>query len=268
MAQSKQTTLSGLKRLTASKRFEYFIIGTILAQAVVLGLETIPEISDATHDLFVAFHIFVVAVFTVEAALKIASSYPKPHTYFKDGWNAFDFTIVVLSFIPFAGNFAVVARLVRLLRILRLVSVSGELKMIVSTLVRSIPSIFSIMVLLGILFYIYGIAGYHLFSDMDSENWGTLFDSLITLFKVMTLEEWSNISKPVTDNHSFAWAYFISFIVLGTFVVINLFIAVIIRKSEEAYKQIQSETALTNKDILSEIQEIKKLLDALEKRLK
>ncbi|WP_268542772.1 ion transporter [Candidatus Nitrosotenuis cloacae] len=267
MAQPKEAALSGLKKLTASKRFEYFIIGTILAQAVVLGLETMPEVSGA-HDLFSAFHVFVIAVFTVEAGLKIASSYPKPHNYFKDGWNVFDFTIVVLSFIPFAGNFAVVARLVRLLRILRLVSVSGELKLIVSTLVRSIPSIFSIMILLGILFYIYGIAGYHLFSDMDSENWGTLFDSLITLFKVMTLEEWSNISKPVTDNHSFAWAYFISFIVLGTFVVINLFIAVIIRKSEEAYKQIQSETALTSKDILSEIQEIKKLLDSLEKRLK
>lgn len=262
------SSVSALRSTVYSKKFEYAIIGTILAQAVVLGLETVPDISSVAHDVFLTFHMAVVGVFTIEAALKITSSYPRPQNYFKDGWNVFDFVIVVLSFVPFAGNFAVVARLVRLLRILRLVSASAELKMIVTTLVRSIPSILSILVLLGILFYIYAIAGYHLFADSDPESWGTLLDSLVTLFQVLTLEGWADISHPVTEDNFLAWAYFITFIVFGTFVVINLFIAVIIRKSEEAYQQTQAEMTMTSSDILSEIQEIKRMLDSLEKRIK
>lgn len=139
-----------------------------------------------------------------------------------------------MSLIPLAGSLATVFRLLRLLRVTRLASRSKELRMIIGTLVCSIPSMLNIVVLLGMLFFIYGIAGYHLFGEIDHVRWGTLPDSFLTLFKIITLEGWVDIMNPILQENPLGGLYFISFIVIGTFIVINLFIAVIVRKSEEA----------------------------------
>jgi voltage-gated sodium channel len=264
--------------IVASSTFDWIITGVILLQALALALEATPIISvggnDDNHLLeqrtFRLIQNIVVAVFIIEAALRLIAVYPRPQKYFRDGWNCFDFVIIILSVLPTTGQFSTIARLIRLLRITRLITKSTELRAIVSTLVRSIPSIFNILILLSILFFIYAIIGYHLFRDVDPEHWSSFLTSLATLFQVVTLEGWPNIMEPVISSLGpIYWLYFTSFIVIGTFIIINLFISVIVRKSEEAYKQVQQESTipLTQQDIMHEIKEIRRILEDLEKRI-
>jgi voltage-gated sodium channel len=260
-----------------SKIFDWVITGVILLQAIVLVLEATPELHSFGEEweslegnIFSTTHSLVVIVFIIEATLRLIALYPKPQNYFKEGWNCFDFAIVVLSLIPIAGQFSTIARLVRLLRITRLITKSTELRAIVSTLVRSIPSIFNILILLSILFFIYAIVGYHLFGTVDPQHWSSFPTSAITLFQIITLEGWVDVMEPIISNLGpLYWLYFASFILIGTFIVINLFISVIVRKSEEAYQQIQQESQLplTQKEIMEEIREIHKILEDLQKRI-
>src|ERR671917_2354615 len=263
--------------VVANKTFNWIITGVILLQAIVLALEATPELYSsgrewkiAETELFFTTHNIVIGVFIVEAALRLSARYPRPQRYFKDGWNCFDFAIIILSLMPIAGQFSTVARLVRLLRITRLITKSTELRAIVSTLVHSIPSIFNIMILLSILFFIYAIVGYHLFRNADPEHWSSFPTSLTTLFQIITLEGWVNVMEPIVRNLGpLYWLYFVSFIVIGTFIIINLFISVIVRKSEEAYQHVQRESGipLTQKEIAQEIKEIRRILEELERRI-
>jgi voltage-gated sodium channel len=259
-----------------SKMFDWIITGVIILQALALAIEATPAIYSLGKDYelhevgtFSSIQSLVIAVFIVEAALRMIALYPRPQRYFRDQWNCFDFTIIILS-LTTAGQFSTIARLVRLLRITRLVTKSTELRAIVSTLVRSIPSIFNILILFSILFFIYAIVGYHLFRDVDPEHWSSFLTSFTTLFQIITLEGWVNVMGPIVDNlGSMYWLYFASFIVIGTFIIINLFISVIVRKSEEAYKQVQRESGipLTQHEIVQEIKEIRRILEELEKRI-
>lgn len=259
-----------------SKMFDWIVTGVIILQAIALAIEATPFVNSAGEYVqlfevrtFSLIQSLVIAVFIVEAILRMVALYPKPQNYFRDPWNCFDFAIIVLS-LTTAGQFSTIARLVRLLRITRLVTKSAELRAIVSTLVRSIPSIFNILILFSILFFIYAILGYHLFRDVDPQHWSSFLTSFTTLFQIITLEGWVNVMEPiVTTLGPVYWLYFASFIVIGTFIIINLFISVIVRKSEEAYKQVQreSEIPLTQHEIVQEIKEIRRILEELEKRI-
>lgn len=252
--------------LVTNKNFELAITIIILLQAATLALETFKEL-ESFKNIFEYVHLFVLAAFIVEAGLKITAFRPKG--YFRDGWNVFDFAVLAVSLIPLTGSLATVFRLLRLLRVTRLTSRSKELRMIIGTLVCSIPSMLNIVVLLGMLFFIYGIAGYHLFGEIDHAHWGTLPDSFLTLFKIITLEGWVDIMNPILQENPLGGLYFISFIVIGTFIVINLFIAVIVRKSEEAYKHLQAEysTTATQAEIMNEVREIRRMIEDLERKL-
>jgi voltage-gated sodium channel len=263
--------------IVADKRFDWIITGVILLQAIVLALEATPQMHSFGREaellearLFSLTQELVVTVFIVEATLRLTARYPKPQSYFRDGWNCFDFAIIILSLMPITGGFSTVARLVRLLRITRLITKSTELRAIVSTLVRSIPSIFNILILLSILFFIYAIVGYHLFRNVDPQHWSSFPTSATTLFQVITLEGWVDVMEPIVSNLGpIYWLYFASFILVGTFIVINLFISVIVRKSEEAYQQVQRESQipLTQQEIMQEIKEIHRILEELERRI-
>lgn len=248
--------------------FNYIITIIILLQAIVLAFETFPEFKDYI-SLFEYINVFVLSVFIIEAILKMIALYPHSYHYFKSGWNILDFIIIVLSLLPLTGGFTTVARLIRLLRVTRLTNRSKEMSVMVMTIIKSLPSMINIFLLLSLLFFIYGIAGYHLFNTIDSEHWGTFPKSLITLFKILTLEGWVEIMAPVTDVNPLNGIFFVSFIIIGTFIVINIFVAIIVKKSEEAYKHIQQEFShsVTQNEILEELKEIKKLMENLEKRI-
>jgi voltage-gated sodium channel len=263
--------------VVGNKTFDWIITGVILLQAIVLALEATPEIHSFGREgellearIFSLTHSLVITVFIIEATLRLTAQYPRPQRYFRDTWNCFDFAIIILSLMPFAGGFSTVARLIRLLRITRLITKSTELRAVVTTLFRSIPSIFNILILLSILFFIYAVVGYHLFRSVDPQHWSSFPASAITLFQIITLEGWVNVMEPIiSDLGPIYWLYFASFILIGTFVVINLFISVIVRKSEEAYQQVQRESQipLTQQEIMQEIKEIRRILEDLEKRI-
>ena len=261
----------------ANKAFDLIVTTVILLQAAALALEATPELHSFSREgelveasIFSTIQTLVVAVFVIEAALRLTAHYPRPQSYFKDGWNCFDFAIIVLSLLPITGGFSTIARLIRLLRITRLITKSTELRAIVTTLVRSIPSIFNILILLSILFFIYAIVGYHLFRNVDPQHWSSFPIAVTTLFQIITIEGWVDVMEPIILNLGpIYWIYFASFILIGTFIVINLFISVIVRKSEEAYQQVQRESQipLTQQEIMEEIREIHRILQEIEERI-
>lgn len=225
------------KKVVANPWFDRTIIALILINAVVLGLETSPELVSRYGDTMILINHLVLAVFVLEAVMKITAVAPRFRLYFGDGWNLFDFTIVVLSLIPATGEFAMIARLARLMRVMRLVSALPELRLIVSTLIRSIPGFANVIVLLSIIFYIYGVAGYHIFHEHDPVHWRNLGISLLTLFRVLTLEDWTDVMYTAMQLNPYSWLFFVSFVVVATFVVINLFIAVVINNLEAAKQE-------------------------------
>jgi len=256
-------------RLVSKPLFEQLIIGLILINGVILGLETSPLLVERYGAFLHLGNHLILGVFILEAALKMIAVAPQVDRYFRDGWNVFDFSVIVFSLIPATGEFAMIARLARLLRVVRLVSTIPELRLIVSTLVRSIPSMIHVMMLMGIIFYIYAITGYQLFHEHDPTHWRTLGISLLTLFRVVTLEDWTDVMYIAMEFHPMAWMYFVSFVVLGTFVVVNLFIAVVINNLDEAKAERLAElqAPVTQDEILNDLRETPKALKRLEVRL-
>ncbi len=257
------------KGVCASNWFNHGITAVIILNAVVIGLDTSPQLTAAYGAWFALANKTFLAVFIVEAAIKILAEAPHMQRYFKDGWNLFDFSIIVLSLIPASGQLATLARLARLLRVLRLISTLPELRLIVATLVRSIPSMAHVLALMSIIFYVYAVAGYHLFHDIDPTHWRNLGISLLSLFRIVTLEDWTDIMYAAMAAEPLAWMYFVSFVVLGTFVVVNLFIAVVINNLEEAKAERLNEltSAPTRDEILLELRETQAALATLRAKL-
>ena len=257
-------------RLTKSNGFEYFIVALILANAVLLGVETLPRVMNGFSHWVEIGHKVTLGVFIVEAALKIFARWPRPQNYFRDGWNIFDFSIIVLSLVPATGSFAIIARMARLLRLLRLVSAVPELRLIVATLVRSIPSMLHIVALMSLMVYVYAIIGWQLFHEHDPEHWRNLGIALLSLFRVVTLEDWTDIMYKAMEYHPLAWIYFVSFVIFGTFVVINLFIAVVINNLDEAKQERlrKLESAPTSDSLLAELRSTQDSLRRLEDQLR
>ncbi len=256
-------------RLVQSEWFERVIIALILINGAILGMETSPDYVQKYGEWFHLGNQLILAAFIVEAVFKMVALAPQVGRYFHDGWNIFDFSVIVLSLIPSTGEFAMVARLARLLRVVRLISTIPELRLIVSTLVRSIPSMFHVMTLMAVIAYIYGITGYQLFHEHDPTHWRSLGIALLTLFRVVTLEDWTDIMYTAMEVSPYAWIYFVSFVVLGTFVVVNLFIAVVINNLDEAKAERLQELQqpVTQEEILKDLRQTQQAMQRLEERL-
>ncbi len=256
-------------QIVSAPWFERVIIAFILINGAILGMETSPSLVAQHGGLMHLGNRVILGIFILEAVLKMIAVAPQIDRYFRDGWNVFDFSVIVFSLIPATGDFAMIARLARLLRVVRLVSTIPELRLIVSTLIRSIPSMMHVMTLMSVIFYIYAITGYQLFHEHDPTHWRSLGIALLTLFRVVTLEDWTDVMYTAMDFHPMAWLFFVSFVVLGTFVVINLFIAVVINNLDEAKAERLAELQgpVTQDEILKDLRETQKALQRLEARL-
>lgn len=224
-------------RCVSHRRFEGFVVLVILLNAAVIAMETYDFWLAKYGKILFTMNQVILGVFIVEIILKWLALGRRPWLYFKDPWNCFDFLVVALSLVPASGGMATLARLVRLLRVLRLVSIFPDLRLIVDTLVRTLPSMGHIALLLVLVFFVYGVAGHHLFSDADPLHWQTLHLSMLTLFRIVTLEDWTDIMYAAMEERPWAWVYFVSFVVLGTFVVVNLFIAVVVNNLDRATEE-------------------------------
>ena len=255
--------------IVEARWFEPVMIGLILFNAVLIGLETSKEFVERYDGWLQLGNDVILVIFIIEVVLKLAAVAPRFGQYFGNGWNLFDFTVVVLSLIPATGEFALVARLVRVLRVLRLVSAVPQLRLIVATLVRSIPSMGHVIVLMSIILYIYAVTGYHLFHEHDADNWGTLGRSLLTLFQIVTLEGWVEVMDKALEAYKWSWIFFVSFVLIGTFVMLNLFIAVVINNLE-ASKVAELEELrdpVTHEQVLDELKRTRDALAELQRRL-
>ncbi len=258
-----------LRQQIDSAAFNNVITGVILLSAVLIGLDTDAGLHARYGSAFELANQLILVTFIVEALLKMIARWPRPQDYFRDGWNVFDFTIIVLALIPASGQMAMIARLARLLRVLRLVSALPELRLIVATLVRSIPSMANVILLMSIIFYVYAVAGFHLFHEIDPTHWRDLGISLLTLFRIVTLEDWTDVMYAAMAVNGWAWIYFVSFVVLGTFVVVNLFIAVVLNNLDEAKidRLRELEAAPGRDQILAELRETQARLARLQRQL-
>lgn len=260
-------TRSFADRIVGAPAFQHGVLALIGANAVLIGLETSGRLMTAYGPWMLTLNWIFQAAFVVEIGLRIAAHGGRWPRYFQDGWNAFDFLVVAASLVPTVGVLATIGRLARVLRVLRLVSAFPDLRLIVATMIRSIPSMGHVILLLGLLLYVYGVVGYHLFHAVDPARWGTLGRALLTLFEIVTLEGWVEIQESALRVTPWAWIYFTSFIVIAVFVVINLFIAVVINNLEAAKKEHRAERSAPADQIGARIARIREELDQLETSL-
>ena len=225
-------------RVAETRAFNNVVIGMILATAIGLGMDTDAELRARFGELIGWVYQVALAVFVVEAAVKLTAVAPRFERYFRDGWNLFDFSVLVLALIPATGQFALIARLARLLRVLRLATVVPQLRVIIATLIRSLPGLGHVMLLLLVLYYVYAVAGVHLFSDHDPTHWRSLGIALLTLFRVMTLEDWTDVMYVAMELHPMSWLFFISFVLIAAVIMINLVIAVVINNLHDARMEV------------------------------
>ena len=214
-----------LERLVESNAFQRFVIAVIVVNAITLGLETSPAAMAAAGGLLYALDRAALIVFVVEIALKLVVY---RHNFFRSGWNVFDFLVVGITLLP-TGEGLSVLRALRILRALRLVSVVPSMRKVVNALLRAIPGMTSVLTLLLLVFYVGAVMSTKLFGADFPQWFGSIGASFYTLFQVMTLESWSmGIVRPVMDVHPFAWMFFVVFILITTFAVLNLFIAIVV----------------------------------------
>lgn len=231
-------------RIVSSTWFQRSIILTILTAGVLAGIETDAAMVASHGTLLRSLDQIVLGIFIVEVLLKLTASCPRPWNYFRDGWNVFDFLVVVLCLLPMDSQFAVVLRLTRSLRLLRLVSALPKLQLLVGALVKSFASMGYVGLLLGLMFYIYAIAGVHLYGGHDKAHFGSLSLAFFTLFQTITLDDWKFLFESAKGTSpAIAAFYFISFILLGTMIMLNLFIGVIMNSMEEMHSELDEYNA-------------------------
>jgi voltage-gated sodium channel len=209
----------------ASARVQQFIIGLIVINAVLMGLETSPALMAQYGSTLLAFDRAILVVFVLEIALRL---YVHRAAFFRDPWSLFDFAVVGIALIPASGPFAVL-RALRVLRVLRMLTMVPSMRRVVGALLSAIPGLSSIALVLLLVFYVFAVIATHLFGADFPDWFGHLGRSLYTLFQIMTLESWSmGIARPVMEVAPFAWIFFIIFILFATFTMLNLFIAIIV----------------------------------------
>jgi len=215
-----------------SSAVQWFVVGLIVINAITVGLETSEWVLSTAGSWLLSIDAVILAVFVVEIALKL---YAYRWRFFTNGWNVFDFLIVGVALLPASGPLAIL-RSFRILRVLRLVSMVPSLRFVVESLLRAIPGIMSIAVLMLLIFYVFAVMATGLFGDAYPGWFGSLGASMYSLFQVMTLESWSmGIVRPVMETHPLAWLFFVTFILITTFTVLNLFIAIIVNTMQNLH---------------------------------
>jgi len=256
--------INKIKSFIGARAFGNFILAVILLNAVVLGLQTSKELMIRSGPLLDLIDSICLGIFTVEIFLKLVVH---RHRFFLSGWNNFDFVIVGISLVPGAGGLSVL-RAMRIMRVLRVVSVAPSLRRVVEGFISALPGMVSVFALMSLIFYIAGVMATKLFGETFPEWFGTLGESLYSLFQIMTLESWSmGIVRPVMVVHPYAWAFFVPFILVTTFAVVNLVVGLIVTSMEGENDAADTRATDDYRDeVMARLSEISTRLDALDAR--
>lgn len=228
-----------IHKLVSEKKFNHFILFCIIANAVLLGVQTYPQMADMYGSWFNILDMVFLGVFTIEILLKL---YVHRSQYFRNGWNVFDFVVVFLSIALIHSHFVSILRILRVLRVLRTISAVPSLRRLVTSLFMAIPTIGSVTLLMAILFYIYAVIGTTFYRDIAPEYFGNLQLSFLTLFQVFTLESWaSGVFRPIFAAVPASWIYFVSFILIATFIILNLIVGEIVNNAQKISEEQQDD---------------------------
>ena len=214
--------------------FTVVVLATIVVNAVVLGLQTYEGVEDRWGGFLDLLNAACLAVFIVELLVRIASYWPRPWEFFRSGWNIFDFVVIAAAFVPGIRQNATLLRLARLLRIVRIVRVLPDLRVLLLGVWRSVPPLASIGAVTAMILFVYGMVGWILFADDLPDQWGNIGRAMLTLFVMLTLEDFPVYMADAMAIEPWAWVYFVSFILLAAFIVLNVLIGVVLNSMEEA----------------------------------
>lgn len=250
----------------SNKIFELFVVSIIIFSALVVGVKTY-DIPPSVEHSVIFLDWLITAIFMVEISIRFIGDNNKRH-FFRNGWNVFDTLIVLVSIIPIDNSeMAIVGRLVRIFRVLRMVSIIPELRMLLNSLLKALPQLGYVMLLLFIIFYIYAAIGSTFFSDINSELWGDIAVSMLTLFRVMTFEDWTDVMYETMAVYGLSWIYYLSFIFLTAFAFLNMVIGIVVgaMDKERTRMVVESEGEELNEVMLlrREISELKVMISAL-----
>ncbi|MGZ3216915.1 ion transporter [Paracoccus sp. T5] len=244
--------------LVHHRKVQWFITGVIIFNALILGLETSVRIMSAAGPLILTLDRLCLSIFVIEIGLKV---YAQGLRFFRDGWNVFDFAVVGIALVPATQGLSVL-RALRILRLLRIISVTPRLRRVVEGFLSALPGMASVFLLMGIIFYIFAVMATKLFAGSFPDWFGDLGNSAYSLFQIMTLESWSmGIVRPVMEAYPLAWLFFIPFILVTTFAVMNLVVGLIVNSMQEAHQEEETAATAAYRD------EVLERLAAIETRL-
>ncbi|MBL0947713.1 MAG: ion transporter [Brevundimonas sp.] len=231
---SPETALDRLRQIVTSPRTERFILVLIILNAITLGLETSSWVMDRIGPVLLVLDRIVLAVFVIEVVARIAVH---RLAFFRDPWSLFDFTVVAIALMPAAGPFSVL-RALRILRVLRMITIVPSLKRVVGALISALPGMGSIVLLIGLIFYVASVMATKLFGADFPQWFGSIPASAYSLFQIMTLESWSmGIVRPVMEVQPYAWMFFVPFILSTTFTMLNLFIGIVVNAMQAEHEE-------------------------------
>ena len=252
-------TRARIQRLLERASTRNFILGVILFNAILLGLETVKPVMETAGPLITTLDTICLSIFVAEILLKL---FAYRFAFFKSGWNIFDFVIVGIALVPASQNLSVL-RALRILRLLRVLSVAPSLRRVVEGLITALPGMGSVFLLMALIFYIGSVMATKLFGPSFPDWFGNIALSAYSLFQIMTLESWSmGIVRPVMEVFPFAWAFFVPFIMVTTFAVVNLLVGLIVNSMQDAHAEETNAATDEYRD------EVLKRLTEIEARLK
>lgn len=256
-----------IRVLHHNRLFDISVISIILLSGLLIGVKTYDHNPFFTHTLSI-FDTAITVFFLTEIGLRFISCLDKKR-FLHNVWNAFDTLIVIASLLPFdESEYAFLARLIRVFKVLRLVSFIPELRVLVSTLVKTLPSMAYVVLLMFILFYMYAAVGNLLFEYINPTLWGNITTSMLTLFRVITFEDWTDVMYETMSVYPLSWVYYLSFIFFNAFIFLNMMIGIVIDKmQEEGNLKQTSEQTKEVKNMHNLLQEVSHRLDNIEKKI-
>lgn len=251
-------------RIRSNKIFETFVVAVIIISALVIGAKTY-EINPTTLKLITILDWSITLIFLFEIVVRFLAEERK-RDFFKSGWNIFDSLIVIVSLVPIEDSeLALVGRLVRIFRVLRMVSIVPELRLLLNSLLKALPQLGYVILLMFIIFYIYAAVGTTFFRAINEELWGDIAIAMLTLFRVMTFEDWTDVMYETMAVYPLSWSYYMSFIFLTAFAFLNMVIGIVVSVMEDEHTaerkaQQAADGVPTIEDLSRQIAELKTLL--------
>jgi voltage-gated sodium channel len=257
-----QIIKSKFNALKNNKIFELLVVSVIILSALEIGAKTF-ELPETAISITYILDTFITIFFLIELTIRFIADDDKKR-FFKQGWNVFDTLVVAISLIPIDNTeMALLARLVRVFRVLRMVSVVPELRVLINSLVKALPQLGYVVLLMFIIFYIYAAIGSFVFKDINPKLWGDIAISMLTLFRIMTFEDWTDIQYETMDVYPMSWIFYLTFIFFTAFAFLNMVIGIVVNVMEEEHAAMKSEKEPSMTELQNEIKELKLMVATL-----